>query len=68
MRPDRLLLQDFLEAIGEVLDTTPRTRTEFDANKLVRSHLLRNIQIIGEAAIRLSKPLKDQLLRCPGGT
>lgn len=60
MRPDRLLLQDMLEAIAEVLDTTPPTRAEFDANKLVRSHVLRHIQIIGEAAWRLSKPLKDQ--------
>jgi len=60
VRTDRLRLQDILEAIGEVLDTTPGTRAEFEASKLVRSHLARNIQIVGEAANRLSKPLKDQ--------
>jgi len=65
VRPDRLLLQDILEAIGEVIDTTPATRAEFDANKLVRSHLLRNIQIVGEAAWRLSKTLKDQHPQVP---
>ena len=58
MRPDRLLLQDILEAISEVIDTTPASRIEFDGNKLVRSHIVRNIQIIGEAVSRLSQPLK----------
>ena len=65
MRPDRLLLQDMLEAIDEVLDTMPATRPEFDANKLLRSHVLRHIQIIGEAAWRLSQPLKDQNPQVP---
>ena len=60
MRPDCLLLHDILESITEVIDTTPASQTEFDANKLLRSHLLRHVQIIGEAARRLSTPLKDQ--------
>lgn len=59
MRPDRQLLADILDAIGEVLDVTPPSRAEFDANKLVRSHVLRHIQIIGEAATRLSAELKE---------
>jgi len=59
MKSDRLLLQDILDAVVEMLDTTPATKAEFDANKLVRSHILRHIQIIGEAAWRLSKPLQD---------
>ncbi|HEX8521713.1 MAG TPA: HepT-like ribonuclease domain-containing protein [Tepidisphaeraceae bacterium] len=58
MRTDRLLLEDMLEAIAEVVDTTPVTQAEFDANKLVRSHVLRHIQIIGEAAWRISDPVK----------
>ena len=60
MRPDRMLLQDMLEAIGEVLDTTPPTREAFDSDKLVRSHVLRHIQILGEAAWRLSGSIKDR--------
>ncbi len=60
MRSDRLLLEDILEAIDEVLDVTPSTRAEFDADKLVRSHVLRHIQIIGEAASRLSSELKER--------
>jgi len=59
MRPDRLLLEDILDAIDEVLDVTPATRAEFDTNKLVQSHVLRHIQIIGEAVSRLSAELKE---------
>lgn len=65
MRPDRLLLQDMLDAICEVIDTTPRARGDFDANKLLRSHLARNIQIIGEVAWRVSQPVKDQHPQVP---
>ena len=65
MRPDNLLVQDALDAIAEVIDTTPATRIEFDANKLVRSHVLRNIQIIGEACWRMSQPLKDSHPQVP---
>ena len=60
MRTDRLLLEDMLEAIDEVLDTTPPTRAAFDADKLVRSHVLRHIQIIGEAAWRVSARVKER--------
>ena len=60
MRPDRLLLLDILDAIAEVCDTTPTSKSAFDADKLIRSHVLRHIQIIGEAVSRLSQVLKDQ--------
>ncbi len=65
LRTDRLLLGDMLEAIGEVLSTTPSTRVEFDGDKLVRSHVLRNIQIIGEVAWRLSPAVKDAHAEVP---
>lgn len=65
MRPDRLLLEDILDAIAEVLDVTPPNRAEFDANKLIRSHVVRHIQIIGEAASRLSAELKDRHPQVP---
>ena len=65
MRPDRLLLNDILDAIAEVLDVTPPSRAEFDANKLIGSHVLRHIQIIGEAASRLSAELKDRHPQVP---
>jgi len=65
MRPDRLLLEDMLDSIREVMDATPPTRGEFDTNKFVQSHLLRHIQIIGEAASRLSNALKAQHPQVP---
>lgn len=65
MRPDRLLLQDMLEAIDEVISTTPPTQGAFDADKLVQSHVLRHIQIIGEAAWRLSDALKEKWPQVP---
>jgi uncharacterized protein with HEPN domain len=52
LRTDRLLLGDILEEIGEAISTTPPTKVEFDADKLVQSHLVCNIQIIGEATWR----------------
>jgi uncharacterized protein with HEPN domain len=60
MRPDILLLQDILESIAEVVDATPATQGEYDADKFIRSHILRHIQIIGEAVWRLSDSLKDR--------
>ena len=65
MRPDRQLLLDMLDAIKEVIDTTPPTQAAFDANKFLQSHILRHIQIIGEAAWRLSQPLKDKSPQVP---
>lgn len=59
MRTPRLLLQDILESIAEVIDVTPTAVADFDANKLAQSHVLRHIATIGEAASRLPKPLRD---------
>lgn len=54
-----MLLQDILESIAEVIDVTPGTAAEFNGNKLIQSHVLRHIAIIGEAASRLPKTLRD---------
>lgn len=60
MRNDRLLLQDILDAIVIIQQYTPGTRAEFDQNPPVQSHILRHIQIIGEAVSRLSPTLKER--------
>jgi uncharacterized protein with HEPN domain len=54
-----------LEAVEEVIDTTPSTQAEFDADKLVQSHVLRHIQIIGEAAWRVCQAIKDDWPQVP---
>ncbi|MGC8625535.1 MAG: DUF86 domain-containing protein [Phycisphaerae bacterium] len=59
MRPTKLLLQDMLDSIAEVVKSTPASTTEFDDNKFVQSHILRHIQIIGEAAWRLPDELRE---------
>jgi uncharacterized protein with HEPN domain len=51
---DRFRIHDILEAIEEIIQSMPETRAQFDADKFRRSHVLRYIQIIGEAASRLS--------------
>ena len=66
MRQDRLLLQDVLDAIDVIERYTPQNREEFDANPPVQSHLLRHIQIIGEAVARLSQALKLSTPQFPG--
>lgn len=67
MRHDRLLLQDILDAIDEAISCTPAVRADFDSDKFLRSHILRQIQIIGEAVWRLSKTIKDQHPKVPWG-
>jgi len=57
-RGTRLLLQDILEAIAEIQKYTPRDRAAFDSDPPLRSHLLRQLMIVGEASWRLPKPLK----------
>ena len=57
-RTDPFLLADILDAIDEIQETTPSEREAFHANKLIQSHVVRHIQIIGEAVSRLSKDLK----------
>jgi len=60
MRPDRLLLQDILEAADAVIESIPSTRAEFDADKYRAAYVLRQIQIIGEASWRLDRAMKDR--------
>lgn len=65
MRTDTLLLQDMLDAVNEILEYTPQEPEEYYGNKLLRSHLVRNIQIIGEAAARISSNIKSAYPEVP---
>jgi uncharacterized protein with HEPN domain len=60
VRSDRLYLQDMLGAILEIGRHLPTNRAQFDGNQFLQSHILRYIQIVGEAAARVSQALKDQ--------
>ena len=59
MRSDRLLLQDMLDSMDEVSKYLPADRKKFDSNPPLQSHIYRHITIVGEAACRLSEPLKE---------
>ena len=59
MRTSRLLIEDILEAIAIIERYTPATSQAFAADPPIQSHIVRHIAIIGEAASRLPKSLRD---------
>lgn len=59
MRSDRLFLQDMLDAMKTVGEYLPSRNDEFFSDPPLQSHIHRHIMIIGEAAFRLSRALKD---------
>ena len=65
MRGDRLRLTDILEAIAIIQRDVPATREQFDIDAPIRSHILLHVQIIGEAASRLSQETRDQNPQVP---
>jgi uncharacterized protein with HEPN domain len=65
MRSDPHRLQDILDAIAAIQRHTPATREEFNATEPIRSHILLHVQIIGEAASKLSQQLRDDNPQVP---
>jgi len=65
VRLDRERLLDILEAIEAIERHLPSSKQEFDANELVRVWCLRHIEIIGEAAAKLSQHARDQAPELP---
>jgi uncharacterized protein with HEPN domain len=59
MRKDRLLLEDIRDAISVIRQYTPTQRSALDNDPPLQSHLLRHIQIMGEASRRVSDSLKQ---------
>lgn len=61
MRSDALYLADILEAAETIEEfMRPMNRESFLGNKLVRSAVLQQLSVIGEAAARLSLELKQR--------
>lgn len=65
MRSDLLYLQDILDAIAEVARYLPADRADFDANPPLQSHILRHLQIVGEAVFRITPATKSQHPQVP---
>lgn len=60
MRTDRDRVQDILEAIERIERHTAGGRAVFDADELIQVWVVRHLQIIGEAASRLSDDARDR--------
>lgn len=67
MRPndDRILLYDIKQAIGRILDYTQGGRSDFVATPMIQDAVMRNLEIVGEAASKLSEETKTQMPEIP---
>lgn len=65
MRLDKERLEDILEAIENIERHLPGSWDAFDRDELVRVWCLRHIEIIGEAAAKLSQEARDQAPELP---
>ena len=60
-KDDRLRVQHMLDAANEArMFAHGRTRSEFDQNRVLALALVKCIEIIGEAAARVSQAYRDQ--------
>jgi len=58
---DAAYIWDMLEAAQDVVELmTGKTREDWRINKMLRMAVERGLEIIGEAAGRVSKPFQDQ--------
>ena len=60
MRDDRARLQDIIEATEAIEKYVARGRAAFEQDELIQVWILRNLQIIGEAARGLSPAFRER--------
>jgi uncharacterized protein with HEPN domain len=60
MRDDQARLLDILEAVNRIEKYSSVDRKDFDHNELIQTWMVYNIQIIGEAAAKLSEDFRVQ--------
>jgi uncharacterized protein with HEPN domain len=60
MRDDRERLLDMTEAIARIEKYTGRGQEDFLADELVQTYLVHHLQILGEAAYKLSPEFRNQ--------
>jgi uncharacterized protein with HEPN domain len=57
IKNDRVYLEHILEAIGKIENfTNAVSKFDFDNNVMIQDAVIRNIEIIGEATKKISKP------------
>lgn len=67
MRSDRERFADILEAIEKIERYAPRGRQTFEADEMFQVWVVRHLQIIGEAASRISPETQSQFPEIPWG-
>ena len=67
MRSDRERLLDILEAIDRIDAYKGSDRSDFDTDELLQVWIVHHLQIIGEAASRLSDELRNRHTEVPWG-
>ncbi len=65
MRDDLAYLEDIVEAIERIEKYASRGRAVFDADELIQTWIVHHIQIIGEAAGRVSDRFKSRHTEVP---
>ena len=65
MTDDRERLRDILEAVGAVELYSLRGRSAFETDELIQVWMVHHLQIIGEAARRLSEDLRQRYPEVP---
>jgi len=58
VKEDRLYLEHIRQSVGKILGYTAGGREEFMKSSLIQDAVVRNFEIIGEAAKRLSEPAR----------
>jgi uncharacterized protein with HEPN domain len=57
IKSDQVYIEHILEAIGKIENFTHSiSRFDFDSNVMIQDAVIRNFEIIGEAAKKISKP------------
>lgn len=65
-RPDALYLRHMLDAIDRVIEATQRvTREDFNRDWMIQDAIVHELQILGEAAGRVSRAVTDQHSELP---
>ena len=67
MRSDLEILADMLEALENIERYVPRGRQAFEIDELLQVWIVRHLQIIGEAASRISPEITDRFSEIPWG-
>ncbi|WP_051085549.1 MULTISPECIES: HepT-like ribonuclease domain-containing protein [Desulfitobacterium] len=65
MKDDKVYLHSILESIVKIETYTNSGKEEFMTSGIIQDAVIRNLEIIGEAAKRVSQGLKEQTPEIP---